>query len=166
MKSNRLIVIGGDAAGMAAASKVRRMQPEREIVVFERTGYSSYSACGMPYLLSGLVEQADRLIVRSPERFREKLGIDMQMRHEAVAIDRDNQRVEVVDRDNGNHRTEPYDQLLIATGARPFCPDIDGEMASGIFGLSTLDSGLVIEKYLKEEKPQKAVIVGGGYIGL
>ena len=166
MKNNRLVVIGGDAAGMAAASKVRRMQPDREIVVFERTDYSSYSACGMPYLIAGLVEKADNLIVRSPERFREKLSIDMQMQHEVVAIDRDKQRVEVVDRNNGTSRYEPYDQLLVATGARPFCPDIKGELADGIFGLSTLASGIKIQKFLTDNRPQKAVIVGGGYIGL
>ncbi len=166
MTRNRLVVIGGDAAGMSAAAKVRREQPEHEIVVFEKTEYTSYSACGMPYLISGMVENPSSLIVRSPQTFREKFNIDVRTRHEVVSIDADRQYVEVFDHKNNRTFTESYDQLLIATGASPHCPDVAGDDADGIFGLSTLSSGLLVQKYLKHNKPQSAVVVGGGYIGL
>lgn len=166
MAKDRLVIIGGDAAGMSAAAKVRREQPERDIVVFERTAHTSYSACGMPYLIGGLIDTPEKLIARSPETFREQYGIDVRTRHEVTAIDPEHQRLHVFDLQRNRKSEEHYDQLLIATGARPFCPDVAGSDAEGIFGLSTLASGIRIQKFLKEQKPEKAVVVGGGYIGL
>ncbi|PLX99644.1 MAG: flavoprotein oxidoreductase [Desulfuromonas sp.] len=166
MSKNRLIVIGGDAAGMAAASKVRREQPEREILVFEKTGYTSYSACGLPYLIGGLIDHSDKLVVRSPETFRQKFAIDVRTEHEVTRIEPEKQRVEVYDINGKRSIEESYDQLLIATGARPRCPDVPNSDAAGIFGLSTLASGIRVQEFLSSEKPQSAVVVGGGYIGL
>ena len=95
MNDGRLVIIGGDAAGMSAASKVRREQPEREIVVFEKTPHTSYSACGLPYLIGGLVEDADRLVARSPQTFRDKYRIDVRTGHKVTAIDPDARRLTV-----------------------------------------------------------------------
>lgn len=166
MSRERLVVIGGDAAGMSAASKVRREDPEREIVVFERSPHTSYSACGLPYLIAGMVENADSLIARTPEEFRDKYRIDARVRHEVLAIETGARRVRVCNLENGQQWWEPYDQLLIATGAVPYCPELPGTGAQGIYGLSTLESGLRTRRAVDEGKPCRAVIVGGGYIGL
>ncbi len=162
----RIVIIGGDAAGVSAASKIRRKQPDRDILVLEKTAYTSYSACGIPYFIGGLVDQADSLIVRSPEKFREKYNIDVRTRHEVVEIDSVAQRVNIRQHESDSISEEPYDQLLIATGARPFCPQVPGLDSDGIFGLSTLASGLRVRDFLTRKSPQNAVVIGGGYIGL
>ena len=166
MSRERLIVIGGDAAGMSAAAKIRREDAQREIIVFERSPHTSYSACGIPYLIGGLVEETEKLIERSPEVFREQYAIDARVRHEVRAVDPARQRVRVRNLATGEDFDEAYDQLLIATGASPFCPDLPGREAAGIFGLSTLQSGIRVQMALAEERPRQAVVVGGGYIGL
>jgi NADPH-dependent 2,4-dienoyl-CoA reductase/sulfur reductase-like enzyme len=166
MKNNKLIVIGGDAAGMSAASKVRREQPEREIIVFERGNHTSYSACGMPYFIGGQVKSAEKLIARSPEVFRDKYNIDVRIRHEVTEIDKANKRLKVNDLDKNKEFWESWDDLLIATGASPVVPDIEGIDAHGIFSLSTLQSGIDVFNYIDKEKPSNAVIIGGGYIGI
>lgn len=165
MSNDRVVIIGGDAAGMSAASKIRREQPEREILVLERTDFTSYSACGMPYFIGGEVESADRLIARSPATFRDKYNIDVRTGHEVVSIDPATQRVVILNSDGGES-SESYDQLLIATGARPFCPKVPGSGVHGIFGLSTLASGIRVQQFLERENPKTAIVVGGGYIGL
>lgn len=166
MLNNKLVIIGGDAAGMTAASKVRREQPNREIVVFEKSQYTSYSACGIPYYISQIVQSYQDLIVRTPETFREKYNIDVRTLHKVLAIDAQNKRVKVLDKLKNVEFWEEYGQLLIATGAQSYCPDVPGYTDKGIFGISTLKSGIRLESYLQEHKPKKAVIIGGGYIGL
>ena len=165
MSKGRVVIIGGDAAGMSAASKIRREQLGRDILVLERTAFTSYSACGMPYFLGGVFDDFEKLIARSPEEFQEKYSIDVRTHHEVVAIDPANQRVTI--RTGEDKETqEPYDQLLIATGARPLCPQVSNADAVGVFGLSTLSSGLRVHDFLTTNKPKSAVVVGGGYIGL
>lgn len=166
MTTGRLVVIGGDAAGMSAASKVRREQPGREITVFERSPHTSYSACGMPYYIAGLVDEPEKLVARSPEKFREKFNIDVRIRHEVLAIDPAAQRVLVRNLTTGSETLEAYDQLLIATGAEAIFPPLPGSDADGIFSLSTLASGIRIMGFMDRELPRRAVVVGGGYIGL
>lgn len=166
MTKERLIVVGGDAAGMSAASQVRRLRQDVEIVVFERSPHTSYSACGLPYYVAGLVDKAEALIARTPERFREKYAIDARVRHEVLAIEPEARRVRVRNRESGAEWSEPYDQLLLATGALPFCPALPGADAEGIYGLSTLQSGIRVRRALDEGRPRRAVVVGGGYIGL
>ncbi len=166
MSKNKLVVIGGDAAGMSAASKVRREEPDREIVVFERGRHTSYAACGIPYLVSGLVGSPDMLIARTPEVFREKQNIDVRIFHEVTRIDPEKRRVLVTDLRKGGDFWESWDQLLIATGASPFVPDIEGIDTEGVFCLSTLQSGIDVFRYIEEQRPARAVVVGGGYIGI
>ncbi|AMV72726.1 FAD-dependent oxidoreductase [Desulfuromonas carbonis] len=165
MAGNRVVVIGGDAAGMSAAAKIRREEPRREILVLERTDHTSYSACGIPYWLGGLVENAESLVVRSPEVFRRDYDIEVKTGHEVRAIDPVAQRL-LVRTAEGRECREAYDQLLIATGAHPFCPDLPGSDARGIFGLSTLASGERLATFIEKERPRRAVVIGGGYIGL
>ncbi|PLX82380.1 MAG: flavoprotein oxidoreductase [Desulfuromonas sp.] len=166
MSKERLVVIGGDAAGMSAAAKAKRDNPELDILVFERSPHTSYSACGMPYYIGGLVPEVEKLIARTPDDFRKKYGIEAKVRHEVTEIDPKDRLVRVRDRDARREWQEPYDQLLIATGAVPFCPRLPGSSTGGIFGLSTLQSGIRVQRYLEERQPRKAIVVGGGYIGL
>ncbi len=166
MKNNKLVIIGGDAAGMTAASKVRREQPDREIIVFERGNHTSYSACGIPYYIGGLVESEDELIARKPEVFRQKQNIDVRIRHEVKGIDLRNKRIRVKNRDDGKDFWETWDDLLIATGASPFVPQMESVNSSGVFSLSSLQNGIDVFNFIEKEKPTKAVVVGGGYVGL
>lgn len=164
----RLVVIGGDAAGMTAASQARRLKAadELEIIAFERGNYTSYSACGIPYYIGGLLGDVEELVVRSPEEFRSKQQIEVRMRHEVTAIDLSAGRVSAVDLDGGTDITEGFDQLLIATGANPARPPVDGLDSEGIFGVQTLDDGANVSRYIEEQEAKRAVVVGGGYIGI
>ena len=166
--SERLVVIGADAAGMSAASQARKRRgPEDlEIVAFERGNYTSYSACGIPYFVGNVVEDFDDLVVRGPDEFRERQQIDVSIRHEVVGIDTQAGRITVRDLDGGSQREEAYDQLMVATGGEPKWPALEGADTQGIFGVQTLDDGLAIERYIESESPKKAVVIGGGYIGL
>ncbi|WP_030436374.1 FAD-dependent oxidoreductase [Actinoplanes subtropicus] len=164
----KLVVIGGDAAGMSAASQARkRLGPEKlEIVAFERGHFTSYSACGIPYWIGGSVAERDALVARSPEDHR-KAGIDVRLRHEVVGIDLDRREVVAHDLVGGGEVREGFDHLVYATGASPVTPEWARIPAAGIFGVQTLDDGAAIHDWLDgEPKPRKAVVIGGGYIGV
>ena len=124
--AQRLVMIGGDAAGMTAASQARRLDPTLEIIALEKGPYTSYSACGIPYHVSGDVEPLERLVVRTPQEFRDRQRIDVRVLHEVTGIDLDARRVEVRDHDHGRSLHLTIDHLLVATGARPLRPDIPG----------------------------------------
>lgn len=164
--SERLAVIGGDAGGMTAASQARRWRSadDLEIVAFERGDYASYSACGIPYYLGGVVGDFDRLIVRTPDEFHTRQQIDVKIRHEVVEIDLTARNLVVRD-DEGRERREGFDQLLVATGGTPIRFDWPGSDAEGIFGVQILGDAARIATAL-EDNPRRAVVVGGGYIGL
>ncbi|HSK24713.1 MAG TPA: FAD-dependent oxidoreductase [Egicoccus sp.] len=164
----RLVVVGGDAAGMSAASQARRRRgpDDLEIVVFERGTDTSYSACGIPYWIGEVVDDREDLVVRTPRQFREKHAIDARIRHEVVAIDTQAGRVTVRDLDAGREEQIGYDQLLLATGAAPVRPDIPGLDGPGVFGVQTLDDGQAILDHLDGREVRRAVVVGAGYIGL
>jgi NADPH-dependent 2,4-dienoyl-CoA reductase/sulfur reductase-like enzyme len=159
------VIIGGDAAGMSAASQARRRRPPEDlaIVAFERGEHVSYSACGIPYYVGGVVSDPDRLTVRSPGDFARR-GIEVHLGHEVVGIDTERQRLRV--RASGAEREEGYDHLVVATGAVPIRPDIPGADAEGIHGVQVLADGLAIHRLLEDESPERAVVIGGGYIGL
>jgi NADPH-dependent 2,4-dienoyl-CoA reductase/sulfur reductase-like enzyme len=165
--TERLVVIGGDAAGMTAASRARRRRDrdELEIVAFERGAYTSYSACGIPYFVGELVSDVDELVARSPEEHR-KNGIDVRTGHEVVGIDVNRRRVRVRDFAGDGERDEPFDQLVVATGSVPARPDVPGADAEGIFGVQTLADGVTVRRAVDERAPRRAVVVGGGYVGL
>jgi len=164
----KLVIVGGDAAGMTAATQARRLRgpDELEIVAFERGNYTSYSACGIPYYVGDIVDDLDTLIVRSPEVFRTKNDITAHTRHEVVAIELETRRVRVRDLDAGDERWESFDRLMVATGASPVKPDWPGGDAEGIFGVQVLDDGVNIRAWVDEHKPESAVVIGGGYIGI
>ncbi len=165
--TDRLIVVGGDAAGMSAASQARRLRPESEleITAFEKGEFTSYSACGTPYLVGKVVEDYEDLISRTPEEHRAR-GIDVRTGHEVTAIDTDARTVTVLDAVMGSTATHSYDELLIATGAKPLRPPLEGVDGRGIFGLQNLTDGIALRSFIDAQRPKHAVVVGGGYIGL
>ncbi|MGC5309543.1 FAD-dependent oxidoreductase [Micromonospora zamorensis] len=167
--AQRLIVIGGDAAGMSAASQARRRRDrgDLEIVVFERGHFTSYSACGIPYWISGLVSGPDALIARDPQTFRTEYAMDVRMRHEVTTIDLERREVVAQDLEGGGEVRERFDDLMYATGAVPVKPPWAVTDAGGVFGMQTLDDGAALREWLDSEpKPRRAVVVGGGYIGV
>lgn len=163
--SQRTIVIGGNAAGMSAAAQLRRLDRNMEIIVFEKGPHTSYSSCGIPYYVGHVVDDWNRMISRTPEEFR-KNGVQAWTLHEVTRIDTREKTVDVRDILSGKTFTERWDKLLIATGATPIRPKTPGADAEGVFGVSTLDSGITIRRWMEENQPRKAVVIGGGYIGL
>ena len=164
--AERLVVIGGDAGGMGAASQARRLRPGLEIVALERGGRTSWSACGIPYLVGGEVEHLDDLVVRSPEEFRDRLRIDVRLHHEVVGADLDRREVEVRDHDAARTFRLGFDQLVFGTGARPRRPDLPGADRKCVFGVQTLDDAAALLGHARDSGGSQVVVVGGGYIGL
>lgn len=162
----RLVVIGGDAGGMGAASTARRLRTDFDIVALEKGEFTSYSACGIPYLIGGDVGRVDELIARTPQEFRNNHRIDVRVGHEATAIDLDRREVEVRDHEHGRTFRLGFDQLMIGTGARPRRPDLPGIDGPDIYGVQTLGDGARILERLAASPVKRVVVVGGGYIGL
>ena len=158
------VIIGGDAAGMSAASRAKRLQPEIDITVLEQTADVSYSACNMPYNIAEPDRSMDDLIVRRADVFREKQGINLLTRSRATEINTANQTITM--EENGRSDTIHYDRLLIATGAAPIVPDLPGFDMPGVMALKRLEQGRAIKDYLATRPVQKIVILGMGYIAL
>ncbi|MFJ1621576.1 FAD-dependent oxidoreductase [Streptomyces sp. NPDC088190] len=168
MTAERLVVIGGDAAGMSAASQARRLKGpgELNIVAFERGHFASYSACGIPYWVGGDVAERDDLVARTPQEHRAR-GIDLRTRTEVTEIDVAGQRVRALDRETGETYWTGFDKLVIATGARPVRPALPGMDAPGVHGVQTLDDGqALLETLDRAPGARRAVVIGAGYIGV
>ncbi|HUS61707.1 MAG TPA: FAD-dependent oxidoreductase [Acidimicrobiales bacterium] len=164
--SERLVVIGGDPGGMAAATEARRRRPELDIVALEKGAWTSYSACGLPYLVAGDVVGASDLIVRSPQQFREQHAIDVRTRSEVMAIDLDRRRVEVRDHEHDRTYELPFDLLHLGLGALPLRPPLPGIDLDMIHGIQTLGDGIELVEHAASIGAQRVVVVGGGYIGV
>jgi NADPH-dependent 2,4-dienoyl-CoA reductase/sulfur reductase-like enzyme len=162
----RLVVVGADAAGMSAATQARRLQPYLEIVALEKGSWTSYSACGIPYLVGGEVDELDDLVARTPQELRDQHKIDVRLQHEVLGVDAEERWVEV--RDQQRHRTFrlEFDQLHVATGARPTRPDLPGIDGVGVLGVQTLDDARELLDRARTSRCDSVVVVGGGYIGL
>jgi NADPH-dependent 2,4-dienoyl-CoA reductase/sulfur reductase-like enzyme len=162
----RMVVVGGDAAGMSAASQARKRRPSREleIVALERGRHTSFSACGLPYYAGDVVKDWRDLVARTPEEFASQ-DIEIRTRHEVEAVDLEAGRARVRDLDAGRTVEEAWDVLVVATGSEPLRPPIPGIDLPGVYGLSVLQDGIELRKAV-DAGPDRAVIVGGGYIGL
>lgn len=165
MSRERLIVVGGVAAGLSAASQARRRH-EMEIRVYEKGPDISYSACGLPYFVSGVVPDANTLRVHSPDFFHSERSIDVFTHHEVVEISTSRRRVSALAPGGGNPEEVYYDHLILATGAEPVWPGIPGTGLKGVFHVNDLQSTVALKQHLAATSVSKAVIVGGGYIGL
>ena len=163
--TERVVVIGADAAGASAASTLKRLRGDDvEVIVLDRGEFSSYSACGIPYWIAGDVDSRDDLIARTPEKHREN-GIDLRMRQEVEGIDVSGARVSVRDLETGASSHIGFDHLVIATGARPIRPDLPGIDAGGVCAVNNLTQATHVQEALARG-PQEAVVVGAGYIGI
>lgn len=163
MPGERLVVIGGVAAGMSAASRARRLSPQMEVVVLEKGDHVSYGACGLTFLVSGVVPRPEDLIVFTPERLRAERGLDVRTRHEAVEIVTAQKIVRV--RRGSELFPLKYDKLVITTGGAP-AQSIPGADRPGVFTCNNLASALELRRFLDEQRPRRGVVIGSGYIGL
>ncbi len=161
----KYVIIGGDAAGMSAAMQIVRAKQNHDITVLERGEIYSYGQCGLPYTISGIVDEPEDVIARSVETFRNKYGINAKINHNVTNVDQDNKEVHGTITTTGEPFKYEYDKLLIASGASPVNPNWDGIDLSGIFHVKTIPDTKDILSYLKKDV-KNVTIVGGGYIGL
>src|SRR6056297_1750635 len=162
--ADTFVVIGGDAAGMSAASKAKRENPELEVIVFEKGDWVSYAACGMPYYVKGDVDDLDDLVTITADEFRDERDVDLRTGAEVVDVDPDAQTV-TVETDSETYE-QSYDDLLVATGASAIEPPFEGLDLEGVFTIHDMDEADAIEDYVSERDLETAAIVGGGYVGI
>ena len=162
----KVVIIGGVAGGATAAARLRRLDEGAEIVILERTGYVSYANCGLPYFVGGVITDRDDLTLQTPEGFRRRFGIDVRVGHEALELHPAEHTVEVRNLADGSTYTETYDKLILSPGARPVKPGLPGEDDPRVFTLRTVEDTFRIRDYLDTHPVRRAVVVGGGFIGL
>jgi NADPH-dependent 2,4-dienoyl-CoA reductase/sulfur reductase-like enzyme/rhodanese-related sulfurtransferase len=161
----RIIIVGGVAGGASAAARARRVNETAEIHVFERGPYISFANCGLPYFIAGEIDDRAKLIVMTPERFWERSRVRAHVNHEVLAIDRSAKTIRVSGPD-GVPRDVAYDKLILSQGAQPIVPPIPGVELPKVFTLRDIPDMDRIAKFVDEEKPKRAVVIGGGFIGL
>ena len=161
----RYIIIGGVAGGATAAARIRRLTEKAEIILIEKGAYISYANCGLPYYIGGVIADRDRLFVQTPESFGRRFNIDVRTMSEVIAIDPSSRQVTVRTAD-GSQYVEPYDKLLLSPGASPVVPPLPGIDSEGIFTLRNVADTDRIKSYMTDHDVKRAVIVGGGFIGL
>ena len=162
----KVVIVGGVAGGATAAARIRRLDEQAEIVVFERSGFVSYANCGLPYYIGGMIEDPEDLTLQTPESFFSRFRVHMKVHHEVTAIHPDQKSVSVKDLETGAVFEESYDKLLLSPGAKPVIPDLPGIDSSKLFTLRTVEDTFRIKEFVDRNKPKSAVIVGGGFIGL
>lgn len=162
----KILIIGGVAGGMSAAARMRRLTEKEEITVIERGGFISFANCGLPYYIGGEITERANLLVQTPESFKGRFNVNIKINTEAVAIDRKKKEVKIKDLKTGSEYIEKYDKLLLSPGAEPVKPPIPGIDNKKIFTLRNMEDTDRIYNYIRDNQPKKAVVVGGGYIGL
>ena len=162
----KVVIVGGVAGGATAAARIRRLDEQAEIVVFERSGYISYANCGLPYYIGGVIEDPEDLTLQTPESFFSRFRIHMKVHHEVTAIHPDRKTVSVKNLESGESFEESYDKLLLSPGAKPVSPDLPGMDSDKLFTLRTVEDTLRIKEFVDRQRPKSAVMVGGGFIGL
>ena len=166
IQRKRILIVGGVAGGASAAARARRLSEDAEIVMFERGEHISFANCGLPYYIGGTIDDRDRLLVQTPEGFHRRYRVDVRTRSEVTRIDREAKRVTVRSEATGEESFEPYDALILSPGAAPVRPPILGADSPGVFTLRNLTDTDRIKEAVDRLGPARAVIVGGGYIGL
>jgi NADPH-dependent 2,4-dienoyl-CoA reductase/sulfur reductase-like enzyme/rhodanese-related sulfurtransferase len=164
--SRKVVIIGGVAGGATAAARLRRLDEQAHIILLERGPYISFANCGLPYYLSRTIPKREDLLLQTPEFFSKRYQADVRVQHEAVRIDRSAKQVEVLDRRTGRIYRESYDSLILSPGAEPFRPPIAGIESKRIFTLRNIPDVDAMDSFIETNNPKRAVIVGGGYIGL
>ena len=162
----KILIIGGVAGGATAAARLRRMDENAQIILFERGEYVSYANCGLPYYIGGTISERDRLFVQTVDGFINRFNIDIRVRSEVTSVDLKDKTVKVHDIAANRDYTESYDKLIISTGAEPIKPPMSGIEDSRIFSLRNVPDMDKIKSYINQHKPRRAVVIGGGFIGL
>ncbi len=162
----KLLIIGGVAGGATAAARARRLNEEAEIILFERGEFISFANCGLPYYIGDVIKERDSLLVTTVEDFKKRYAIDIRIFSEVTEIDRPRRQVRVKNLQTGETYRESYDKIILSPGAEPFKPPIKGIDLDTVFNLRNIPDSERIKKFVDEKKPQSAVIVGGGFIGL
>lgn len=162
----KVVIIGGVAGGATAAARIRRLDEQAEIIVFERSGFISYANCGLPYYIGGTIEDEKDLTLQTPDSFWKRFRVKMVVHHEVISIHPESKSVTVKNLETGTVFTERYDKLLLSPGAKPIKPNLDGVDSDKIFTLRTVEDTLKIKNYTNAHQPESAVIVGGGFIGI
>jgi NADPH-dependent 2,4-dienoyl-CoA reductase/sulfur reductase-like enzyme/rhodanese-related sulfurtransferase len=166
MARSTLAIVGGNAAGMKAASRARRLNSNLSIVVFEEKAYVSYGACGLPYFTSGVVKEKQDLVLRSPQYFKKVSNIDVHTNHKVIHLNPHDRTLTAKNLQTEKEETVPFDSLILATGVSPVIPPLPSIHLPHIFTVKTLEDGEAIRQTIREGKCKEAVIVGGGLIGL
>lgn len=162
----KVVIVGGVAGGATAAARIRRLDENAEIVIFERSGFVSYANCGLPYYVGGVIKNPGELTLQTPQSFRERFRIDVRVSHEVTDIDTGKKMVSVTNLLTGESWKESYDKLLLSPGAKPTKPRLSGADSENIFTLRTVEDTFRLKEALQRRKPRKVVIAGGGYIGI
>ena len=162
----KVVIIGGVAGGATAAARIRRLDEQAEIIVFERSGFISYANCGLPYYIGGTIEDEKDLTLQTPDSFWKRFRVKMVVHHEVISIHPESKSVTVKNLETGTVFTERYDKLLLSPGAKPIKPNLDGVDSDKIFTLRTVEDTLKIKNYTNAHQPESAVVVGGGFIGI
>lgn len=163
---SKIVIIGGVAGGATAAARLRRLDEQAEIVVIERTGFVSYANCGLPYYVGGVIEDREDLTLQSPESFFSRFNIDVRVSSEVTAIDREHKTVTVFSHGEGREYVESYDKLILSPGAKAMIPNTPGVYSERVLTLRTVEDALRMRELVETERPERAVVVGGGFIGL
>lgn len=162
----KTVIIGGVAGGATAAARIRRLDEDAQIIVFERSGYISYANCGLPYYIGDVITDPEELTLQTPESFYARFKVDMRVNHEVTAIFPESKSVRVRNLITGDEFDESYDKLLLSPGAKPIVPNMTGISSDKLFTLRTVEDTFRIKEYVNNNSPKSVVIVGGGFIGL
>ena len=162
----KVIIIGGVAGGATAAARIRRLDENAQIIVFERSGYISYANCGLPYYIGDVITDKNALTLQTPESFWRRFRVDMRVKHEVIAIRPEEKTVQVRDLNTGDVFEESYNKLIISTGAKPTQPRLPGVGLDKLFTLRTVEDTFKIKEYIDKNNPKSVVLAGGGFIGL
>jgi NADPH-dependent 2,4-dienoyl-CoA reductase/sulfur reductase-like enzyme/rhodanese-related sulfurtransferase len=166
MVKRRILVVGGVAGGASCVARARRLSETADIIMFDRGEYVSFANCGLPYYVGDVIKEEENLIVATPEMFRKRFKIDVRLQSEVFEIDRKNSRIQIKDLKTGDIYPEEYDALVLAPGARAIKPKMPGIDLPGIFSLRTIPDSRQIKAWINGRNAQRAVVVGGGYIGM
>ncbi|MBN1935175.1 MAG: DsrE/DsrF/DrsH-like family protein [Anaerolineae bacterium] len=162
----KVVIVGGVAGGASVAARLRRMDERAEILLLERGPYISFANCGLPYHIGGVITERDRLLVQTPEAFKARFNVEARVQHEVTRIDRAAKTVQIKNLQTGETYSESYDKLVLSPGAAPIVPPLPGADLPGVFTLRDIPDMDRIIAYLDEKRPARAVVVGGGFIGI
>lgn len=162
----KIVIVGGVAGGATTAARLRRLDEQAEIVVFERSGFISYANCGLPYYIGDVITDSDQLTLQTPESFHSRFRVSMKVHHEVTALYPEKHMVSVKNLETGEEFQETYDKLILSPGAKPTQPKLPGTNIDKLFTLRTVEDTLRIKDYIQKNQPKSAILAGGGFIGL